>query len=81
MIDLSKIMFFEKGNPITDEEINEIENELNIELPTVYSDLLHCINGFGTAQGIKIFGTKEIIERNATLEVEEYAKGFVAIGG
>lgn len=80
MMDLSKIVFFKKSNPISNKDIDLIENKLNMKLPAVYRDLLHYIDGFETVKGIKIFGSNEIIERNETLEVEEYAKGYIAIG-
>ncbi|UNK30959.1 hypothetical protein MNO09_00130 (plasmid) [Bacillus sp. N5-665] len=36
-------------------------------------------NGFSIGGGLIIYGTDDIIERNETWEVTEYANGYVAI--
>lgn len=51
-----------------------------IRLPHVYKNLLTYTNGFSIADGLVIYGTDEIIERNRIWEVNEYASGYIAIG-
>lgn len=80
MINLSKVSDLIKNTAASDIEIQEVENLLNLELPNVYKDLLKYTNGFSIGGGLVIYGTEDIVERNATWEVDEYASGFVAIG-
>jgi hypothetical protein len=79
-MDLSKIAGLEQNNPAQLEEINIVENQLGLVLPEAFRDLLSTANGFINGNGIGLFGTDELVERNQTLEVNEYAKGYVAIG-
>lgn len=79
-MDLSKIASLKKNNPAGAEEINFVESELGLVLPKLYRDLLGTTNGFINGKGIGLYGTDDLVERNQTLEVKEYAKGYVAIG-
>ncbi|WP_338651466.1 SMI1/KNR4 family protein [Lysinibacillus sp. Y5S-8] len=38
------------------------------------------MNGLSFTNGVLIYGTVELLERNETWEVAEYAKGYIAIG-
>ncbi|MCI0766278.1 SMI1/KNR4 family protein [Bacillus sp. TL12] len=80
MINLSKIPGLIKNNPANDIEIQGLEDVMEIELPNVYKDLLKYTNGFSIGGGLTIYGTEDIIERNETWEVTEYANGYVSIG-
>lgn len=80
MIDVSKIPNIIKNPSASDIEIQEVENKMNNVFPNVYKDLLHFSNGFSIGGGLQIYGTDEILERNQTWEVDEYAKGFIAVG-
>ncbi|KFM95588.1 SMI1-KNR4 cell-wall family protein [Bacillus clarus] len=53
---------------------------MKIKLPNVYKDLLKYTNGFSIGGGLTIYGTEDIIERNETWEVTEYANGYVSMG-
>lgn len=79
-MDLSKIVGLIKNKPAKINEIMSAERELGIGLPKVYIDLLNSTNGLVNDNGIGVYGTDELIERNQTWEVNEYAKGYVAIG-
>ncbi len=79
-MDLEKIIDLEKNNPATMDEIKAVEYALGFVLPKVFQDLLLITNGFINGKGIGLYGTDELVERNQTLEVKEYAKGYVAIG-
>ncbi len=79
-MDLSKIIFLKKNNPAKVDEIKSVQNELGLVLPKIYQDLLSITNGFIKTKGIGLYGTDELVERNQTWEVAEYAKGYVAIG-
>ncbi|WP_010503574.1 SMI1/KNR4 family protein [Paenibacillus elgii] len=80
MIDLSKIKNIKLNPPASSDVIEAVEDELMVKFPNVYKELLKKTNGFQTDEGVVIYGTEDLIERNLTWEVEEYAKGFVAIG-
>ncbi|MGG2014041.1 SMI1/KNR4 family protein [Bacillus sp. S10(2024)] len=80
MIDLSKIPDLIKNNPASDIEIQELEDLMKMEFPNAYKDLLRYTNGFSVGGGLTIYGTEDILERNETWEVTEYASGYVSIG-
>ncbi|MEH7349610.1 SMI1/KNR4 family protein [Gottfriedia acidiceleris] len=61
-------------------EVCIVEQELDCTLPVVYINLLQHANGFLTDEGVLIYGTQELVERNLTYEVSKYATGYVAIG-
>lgn len=69
-----------KLEPARDVEIESVENEMNVRFPRGYRELLEYTNGFSTDNGLVIYGTDDIVERNLTLEVDEYAKGYLAVG-
>ena len=63
-----------------DAEINELGSKLGVAIPAVYSDLLKESNGFSLNEGLLVYSTEEVPERNETLEVQEYAPGYLAVG-
>lgn len=68
------------NSPAIDKQINDVMISTKIKLPSVYKDLLRITNGLLNKQGLVIYGTNDITERNETWEVEQYATGYVAIG-
>ncbi len=80
MINLSNVSGLIKNKPANDIEIQEIEDVMKVKLSNVHKDLLKYTNGFSIGGGLIIYGTDDIIERNETWEVVEYANGYVAIG-
>ncbi|MCY8579351.1 SMI1/KNR4 family protein [Bacillus haynesii] len=80
MIDLSMVSDLIKNIPASESEIQESEDILQAKLPNVYKDLLRNTNGFSIGGEVAIYGTEDIVERNETWEVDEYARGYVAIG-
>ncbi|ACL76729.1 SMI1/KNR4 family protein [Ruminiclostridium cellulolyticum] len=80
MIDLSKLSNVELYPAVNSVEIDRIESEMGLKLPKVFKELLYLSNGFVTDDGIAIFGTDIIAERNLTYEVPEYAEGYIAVG-
>lgn len=80
MINLENVAGLVKTISASDDEIKSVEKEMNILLPKIYKKLLKNTNGFSTDRGLTIYGTDDIFERNLTLEVDEYAKGYIAIG-
>ncbi|MDA2645124.1 MULTISPECIES: SMI1/KNR4 family protein [Bacillus cereus group] len=80
MINLSNVSGLIKNKPANDIEIQEIEDVMKVKLSNVHKDLLKYTNGFSIGGGLIIYGTDDIIERNETWEVAEYANGYVAIG-
>lgn len=63
-----------------DNEILKVENEMDVKLPYSFKNLLKTSNGLSTEEGIVIYGTKDIVERNETWETQVYAQGYIAIG-
>jgi len=80
VIDLSMVSDLIKNIPASESEIQESEDILQAKLPNVYKDLLRNTNGFSIGGEVAIYGTEDIVERNETWEVDEYARGYVAIG-
>lgn len=80
MIDLSKIPNIILNKPVSMNEIQLVEQSKNVILPNAYKELLKITNGFSVGGGLLMYGTGDIIERNDTWEVEEYAEGYVSIG-
>lgn len=62
------------------DQIGSIQGKLGVVLPKSYAQLLDETNGFMLENGISIYSTDDLIERNETFEVQEYAPGFIAIG-
>lgn len=79
-MDLSNLNIHMINKSVSKKEICKIEQELGFSLPNIYKVLLQRADGFLTDEGILIYGTQDIIERNKTYEVFEYATGYVAIG-
>lgn len=80
ILDYSNIEFHvknDKGNSI---HIDSVEVAMNSTFPSIFKSVLLEMDGFLTNNGILIYGTEEIEERNLTWEVADYAKGYVAIG-
>ncbi|MCM3123061.1 MULTISPECIES: SMI1/KNR4 family protein [unclassified Mesobacillus] len=64
----------------TEIDIEIVEKRFNTTLPIPYKELLRASNGLVTNEGIIIYGTDDILERNEAWETEEYAPGFISIG-
>ncbi|ERI10256.1 SMI1/KNR4 family protein [Aneurinibacillus aneurinilyticus] len=80
MIDFQSLSTFELYPAVDDREIDSAEEKMAIKFPIVFRQLLKLTNGFETEEGVVIFGTDIIIERNETYEVAEYAEGYLAVG-
>ncbi|WP_086929577.1 SMI1/KNR4 family protein [Agarilytica rhodophyticola] len=75
---LSSIKIF--GIGVSDSTIIEIEERLSLKLPSEYIKLLKQADGFFLDNGITVYSSKDICERNETFEVQDYAPGHLAIG-
>ncbi|MFX0109335.1 SMI1/KNR4 family protein [Bacillus pumilus] len=80
MVDVSQIPGLIINKPETDINIKEAESQLNMVLPDAYKNLLKQTNGCSVGGDVLLYGTEDIVERNATWEVHHYANGYVAIG-
>lgn len=80
MIDVTQIPGLIINKPETDINIKEAESQLNMLLPHAYKTLLKQTNGCSVEGDVLLYGTEDIVERNATWEVHHYASGYVAIG-
>ncbi|MEH7735424.1 SMI1/KNR4 family protein [Bacillus pumilus] len=68
------------NKPASDIHIKETESQLNIVLPRAYKELLKQTNGCSIGGEVLLYGTEDMVERNKTWEVQQYASGYVAIG-
>lgn len=80
MINPQSLSGFNLYPSVDEQEINQVETDMGLKFPRVFRELLKLTNGFETEEGILIFGTDIISERNQTYEVSEYAPGYIAIG-
>ncbi|MGV6981906.1 SMI1/KNR4 family protein [Bacillus pumilus] len=64
----------------SDKQIKKAESQLNMVLPDAYKNLLKQTNGCSIGGDVLLYGTEDMVERNATWEVQQYASGYVAIG-
>ncbi|PHV12240.1 SMI1/KNR4 family protein [Chitinimonas sp. BJB300] len=64
----------------TQNELISLEVQLGNSIPSEYRTLLENANGFALKNGLIVYPTAEIFERNETFEVTEYAPGYLAIG-
>ncbi|WP_336773538.1 SMI1/KNR4 family protein [Paenibacillus sp. MMO-58] len=79
-MDFSKLNGPEKYEGAGELELLKAEKELGGRLPILYKMLLKRLNGCLLENGVCLYGTEDLSERNSTWEVAVYAKGFVAIG-
>ncbi|WP_268361126.1 SMI1/KNR4 family protein [Bacillus altitudinis] len=68
------------NEPASDIHIKEAEAKLNMVFPHAYQVLLKQSNGCSIGGDLLLYGTEDIVERNKTWEVQQYASGYVAIG-
>lgn len=80
MINSQSLLSFNLYPAVDDNEINKVEVEMGLKFPKRFRELLTLTNGFETEEGVSIFGTDMIVERNQTYEVSEYAQGYLAVG-
>lgn len=69
----------EKHPPASPQQIAAAEQSLNTIFPQVYKATLLETNGLSTDL-VLLYGTDDIVERNETYEIAEYAQGYLAIG-
>lgn len=65
--------------PATTEDIQQVEQELQIVLPSVYKEFL-CVSNGMLGNLATLYSTEGLIEMNKTYEVQDYAPGYVSIG-
>jgi len=80
MLNLPQIPNLHMNEPASDLHIKEAESLLNMVLPYEYKTLLKQTNGCSIGGDVLLYGTDDMVERNATWEVQQYASGYVAIG-
>ncbi|MFC4322020.1 SMI1/KNR4 family protein [Litchfieldia salsa] len=79
-MDLNSIRGLILNPPANVMELEKVKLKMNTKLPTSYKELLLKTNGVSTKEGIILYGTQDLIERNETWETEVYAPGFISIG-
>lgn len=80
MLNLPEIPNLHVNKPVSDIHIKEAESQLNMLLPRAYKALLKQTNGCSFGGEVLLYGTEDMVERNKTWEVRQYASGYVAIG-
>ncbi|MGM0967492.1 MAG: SMI1/KNR4 family protein [Bacillota bacterium] len=79
MLNLPQIPNLHVNKPASDIHIKEAESQLNMVLPHAYKDLLKQTNGCSFGGEVLVYGTEDMVERNKTWEVQQYASVYVAI--
>ncbi|CAM3569179.1 SMI1/KNR4 family protein [Paenibacillus lupini] len=79
-MDFSKLNGLEKNEGAGELDLLKAEKELGGRLPILYKMILKRMNGFILDDGVCLYGTEDLSERNSTWEVAVYAKEFIAIG-
>lgn len=64
----------------SESSIQEVGSLLGFKLPECYARLVRLSDGVESETGLVIYGVSDVVERNATFEVAEYAPGYLAIG-
>ena len=77
MIDLLKNIGH-KFIPAPTMTLDKINEEFGFKVPTELQNLLLSADGFFLTSTIKIFGWNDLIDRNNTLEVQNYAPNYIA---
>ncbi|MEK5298977.1 SMI1/KNR4 family protein [Bacillus sp. FSL R5-0659] len=80
MLNLPQIPNLHVNKPASDIHIKEAESQLNMQLPHAYKELLKQTNGCSVGGDVLLYGTEDMVERNATWEIQQYASGYAAIG-
>ena len=80
MLNLPEIPNLHVNKPASDIHIKEAESQLNMLMPRAYKALLKQTNGCSFGGEVLLYGTEDMVERNKTWEVRQYASGYVAIG-
>ncbi len=80
MLNLPEIPNLHVNKPVSDIHIKEAESQLNMLLPRAYKALLKQTNGCSFGGEVLLYGTEDMVERNKTWEVRQYASGYLAIG-
>ncbi|UXH76183.1 SMI1/KNR4 family protein [Roseateles amylovorans] len=61
-------------------ELIALEQQLGYTIPSEHKVLLQMANGFTLENGVFIYSSSELFERNSTFEVDRYSPGYIAIG-
>ena len=77
---MKNLNYSSKNAGASEREINQIESDMKVIFPNVYKEILRWTDGCIIDERILIYSTDEIQERNITMEVNEYADSYVAIG-
>lgn len=65
--------------PASQQAINAVRSALGT-LPAAIEELLQSCDGFYLENGLKVYSTEEMQERNETYELEESARDYVLVG-
>lgn len=80
MFDISGIKhFIEIYPPALPGEIDEAEKSLHLVIPNIYKRFLLATNG-ALGNLASLYGAGQLVEKNKTYQVQEYAPGYVSIG-
>lgn len=80
-MNLSRLQDVFSINPgITSEQVSDLEAQFGRRIPDQYRQLLQAANGFMLKNGLSIYPSENVFERNETFEVSKYAPNYLAIG-
>lgn len=75
---LKDVSWINKG--AEENDVLLLDREIKHSLPISYRNFLKNANGFMLNNGCHVYAIDDVVERNQTLNVQEYAPGFLAIG-
>lgn len=58
----------------------ELQGGFHVQLPDAYVQMFNSADGFSLQNGVILYSSSELVERNKTLEVDKYASAYLAIG-
>lgn len=64
----------------SEEQLDSLETTLGVRLPAAYRELLRHSNGVLLANGVSLYSTHDLWERNASYDVLTSCPGYLLIG-
>lgn len=61
-------------------DLERLETEIGLSLPSDVKNLLTSADGLLLGNGLKLYSSAELGERNRTFETKRYAPGYLAVG-
>lgn len=79
-MNLNNLSGLEANSGATEVELAKLESDFGMSLPLLYKQLLRLADGFFLDNGLHIYSSSYVMERNHAFEVAEYSPGYISIG-